>query len=152
KSHDLYYFRHPEKITGDEPPPPFLAKGLALIAKRLVVKAWLRVAFDALRTRSRSQPSGYPGDWTAPDIHGEFVPTVDWPSWREPLRAALNEAASYRDGVAAEFARWGGPPASDVVCSSAELVNAIDDLSAECKRDGLAHSLAEAGMLPMYGM
>ena len=27
KSHDLYYFNHPEQITGDPPPPPFLTTG-----------------------------------------------------------------------------------------------------------------------------
>src|SRR5262249_49578128 len=41
RSHDLHYFRYPDKITGDPPPPPFLTTDLALIARRHVRKAWL---------------------------------------------------------------------------------------------------------------
>src|SRR5256885_11294412 len=41
KSHDLHYFRHPEAITGDPPPPPFLTKTQATAARRFLRKAWL---------------------------------------------------------------------------------------------------------------
>jgi Lhr-like helicase len=152
KSHDLYYFRNPERITGDEPPPPFLAKQLALIAKRLVRKAWLCRAFEVLRIRARTEPTRYPGDWATPDIHGEFVPADQWLAWRDRVRSALAETTEWRDRVAAEFARWGGPVMSELVCSADELVVDVDDIPTECKREGLAHSLAEAGRLPMYGM
>src|SRR5262249_36598960 len=33
RSHDLYYFRVPERITGDVPPTPFLTKDMANIAQ-----------------------------------------------------------------------------------------------------------------------
>ena len=49
KSHNRYYFDRPEKITGDEPPVPFLARDLALIAGRVVRRAWLCAAFDRVR-------------------------------------------------------------------------------------------------------
>src|SRR5205807_6837562 len=32
KSHDLHYFRNPQLITGDPPPPPFLTKRLPTAA------------------------------------------------------------------------------------------------------------------------
>ncbi|MEB3256425.1 MAG: helicase-related protein, partial [Synechococcaceae cyanobacterium] len=38
RSHDLHYFRHPELITGETPPAPFLVKGLGRIADRLIRK------------------------------------------------------------------------------------------------------------------
>src|SRR5262249_54857185 len=58
KSHDLYYFREPRKITGDVPPPPFLTKRMPNIARRFLWKWWLNAAFTRLR-------SSQPGPWPA---------------------------------------------------------------------------------------
>ena len=71
KSHDLHYFWHPEAITGDPPPPPFLTKRQPTAAKRFLRKAWLWAAFHKIRT---DQGIGYAGDDVS-DIHGEYVPT-----------------------------------------------------------------------------
>src|SRR5260370_21860582 len=44
KSHDLYYFREPWRITGDLPPPPFLTQSMPNIAQRLLRKYLLNEA------------------------------------------------------------------------------------------------------------
>lgn len=155
KSHDLYYFRHPEKITGDAPPPPFLTKKQPTAALRFLRKAWLWRAFDQIRQRVGR---GYPGDALS-DIHGEFVPLEkyfgtenDWPA---ELRTQLLATQDYRDHLVrvltADSMLENDP---DIHAMSVErLMAEIEALRhSEIKQDGLAHTLAEAGLLPMYGM
>src|SRR4030095_3194767 len=76
RSHDIYYFREPRKMTGDIPPTPFLTKRMANNAERFLRKKWLVDAFARLRREERSLPLGiFPGDlMSPPDIHGEFLP------------------------------------------------------------------------------
>ena len=45
RSHDEFYYRHPEKITGDPPPVPFLSMSQVEIIQRLLAKECLRRAF-----------------------------------------------------------------------------------------------------------
>ena len=71
KSHDIHYFRHPEAITGDAPPPPFLTPDHIDIPLRLVRKAWLTHAFKIMREECSSD---YPEDSSASDSHGEYMP------------------------------------------------------------------------------
>jgi superfamily II DNA/RNA helicase len=74
KSHDLFYFRNPEKITGDLPPPPFLTTKLEMICQRLVRKIWLVAAFKWLREQVVDSGLSWPvdGDRHKPDNHGGF--------------------------------------------------------------------------------
>ena len=57
RSHDLHYFRNPESITGDAPPPPFLSKSLPEPALRFARKAWLWHAFDRVRADCAKPPA-----------------------------------------------------------------------------------------------
>ena len=102
RNHDLYYFRHPEAITGDAPPPPFLSKDLKDPALRFVRKAWLRTRSPASATRARPAGEPYPGDdLRPPDVHGEFVPTDDLlrdgPVAGPPARRPLTQTEPYKD-------------------------------------------------------
>src|ERR1700728_5316056 len=45
RSHDEFYYRHPERITGDSPPVPFLSLSRLEIAQRLIAKEVLYEAF-----------------------------------------------------------------------------------------------------------
>jgi DEAD/DEAH box helicase domain-containing protein len=160
KSHDLYYFRHPARITGDPPPPPFLTKRQTIIAQRLLRKAWLAKAFENIRAECRRDGNPYPGDDASPDIHGEFVPTRDYfdpnQNWQETLRRELATTTVDRDRFAAVLTAD-----SDIAIGA--LVNLrpedlLDEINGAVQllgndvRDGLAHTLAEAGLLPMFGM
>ena len=161
KSHDLYYFRHPEKITGDPPPPPFLTKGQELIALRLLRKAWLQRAFADIRDECASFGEAYPGDGAKPDIHGEFVPSVDYfdesRGWKARLKGHLMATQSFRDHVARVLAADSQLSSQHLIdyLTVEHLLGEIDDakqrLASELQ-EGLAHSLAEAGLFPMFGM
>lgn len=159
RSHDLHYFRHPERITGDVPPPPFLTKTQESITLRFLRKAWLCAAFADLRTACEKAGQSYPGDdLTPPDIHGEFLPSTIYFQdnvWKNRLRQALQARVAYRDAIA-------GNLCADSDLSDQHLINTLSvdrllqdmegiDRSMLLER-GLAHLLAEAGLLPMYGM
>ncbi len=158
KSHDLTYFRNPAAITGDAPPPPFLARGRPEIAERFSRKFWLNAAFALLRSEAQANGEEWlPDQMRPPDIHGEFPPTAayrDQPEWRVALDRALAVTASDATRFA-ETATDHSPLAADRILPTVEaLLSELDQVvnRPEVARVGLAHSLAEAGRLPMYGM
>ena len=91
RSHDLHYFNAPESITGDLPPPPFLANDHIDIPLRLLRKVWLSEAFALIR---KQMGANYPGDYGERDTHGEFIPASTFyggpdKDWAEVLKPAL---------------------------------------------------------------
>lgn len=157
RSHDLHYFRHPESMTGDRPPPPFLATDHLDIPRRLLRKVWLSAAFSVLRDEDGAD---YLGDDAPPDVHGEYIPAAayyaDGSTWPDRLRGALRQTIGRRDGFAAVLAT-GGAERRDALVTAMDpdaLVERISSL-AEAGRvygGGFAQFLAEYGLLPMYGM
>ncbi|WP_438018614.1 DEAD/DEAH box helicase [Sorangium sp. So ce315] len=153
KSHDLYYFREPRKITGDVPPPPFLTKRMPNIARRFLRKWWLNAAFASMR----SSVSPWPADlMRPPDIHGEFMPTDIYFSdgWSARLATALVDTEAGAREFVGRLCDDSSLPVSEVWADPPTLLAEVDMLAQrrESKRYGLAHSLAEQGNLPMYGM
>jgi hypothetical protein len=155
KSHDLYYFQHPEAITGDAPPPPFLTKKQPTAALRFLRKAWLWRAFADLRAVCGP---GYPGD-SLNDIHGEFVPVGlylgEGSEWPTRLRRALENSTDYRQRVITALTTdsplFGHPDIDGTDVD--ELLAQISKIPTDGVGDqGLANALAEAALLPMYGM
>jgi hypothetical protein len=147
-------------MTGDPPPPPFLAVDHDPIPLRLVRKVWLRAAFAMLRRECVARGEPYPGDdLVPPDVHGEYVSTnvfyADGSSWPSRLLIALNQTTGARDRFLA---------AAMLSTEQEHRIRNIarpDDLHARIMalRDsaprtpmGLAQFLAERGLLPMYGM
>jgi DEAD/DEAH box helicase domain-containing protein len=154
RSHDLYYFREPYKITGDVPPPPFLTRAMPNIAKRFLRKWWLNAAFAQMRAQSD-------GSWPAdemrpPDIHGEFLPTDEYfqDGWRDRLCEALAGQKEAARTFVELLCRESSLNIADVWVEPEHLIAEIDALEnkPESRRYGLAHSLAEQGELPLYGM
>ncbi len=159
RSHDLHYFRHPERITGDAPPPPFLAAGYEDIPLRVVRKAWLQAAFKYLRLKHGAGYRGY--DVQPPDIHGEFVYVADYKDeasvWRDELREALGATLDSRDAaidlLTAELDRALVNKVLEALQADILLSDIADVIAREGRRDiGVAQALAEGGLLPMYGM
>ncbi|MEA3234098.1 DEAD/DEAH box helicase [Pseudomonas mosselii] len=161
RSHDAYYFAHPHAITGDPPPPPFLAIRHDAIPLRLLRKTWLRAAFKQLRDQCAQKGEIFPGDLLMPpDVHGEYVTTkdyyhdqdVDWPA---RLREALKQTQSVRNRFI-EVAVFDPEQRLRLHSQSSidQLLKEIDDQRAHapCADFGLARFLAERGLLPMYGM
>jgi hypothetical protein len=92
-----------------------------------------------------------------PDIHGEFMPTDTYFSdgWRARLEDALNASSPRAREFVDLLCEDSALPAAEVWPSaSTELLDEVDQLGIrrESRRYGLAHSLAEQGNLPMYGM
>jgi len=158
RSHDLYYFHHPKRMTGDIPPTPFLTKGMDDIARRFLLKGWLTGAFECLRDRVRSTGTVFPGYLMAPpDIHGEFIPSsfypsspdgTDWATLVESVMEEVKPAAVTLADVLVEGGTLDLSPYLDAPRARAEIVALV----AELREAGLAHTLAERGHLPMYGM
>jgi hypothetical protein len=160
RSHDAYYFRHPDAMTGDPPPPPFLAIDHDPIPLRLLRKVWLRAAFAMLRPECLARGESYPGDnLVPPDVHGEYVPTdvfyADGSPWPNRLLDALNRTVGARDRflAAAVLSTEQADRIRDLA-SPIELHDGIMALRDSVPRTpmGLAQFLAERGLLPMYGM
>ena len=160
RSHDAYYFRHPEAITGDPPPAPLLAVDHNPIPLRLLRKVWLRAAFAMIRQECLSHGEPYPGDALAPpDVHGEYVSTADFYGdgmpWPARLLGALNRTLGVRDRflAAAVFSKQQAAQIR-ALADPADLHTGIMELRHSVPRTpmGLAQFLAERGLLPMYGM
>ena len=158
RSHDLYYFRHPERITGDIPPTPFLTRSSKEIARRFLMKGWLVSAFEALRDEVRGTDVIFPADlMSPPDIHGEFLPSTFFPAsgdgtqWRDAivrwLTRSLHGARALADSLV-EGMDVDLTPFLD----SHSIVADIEEALKGPLQAGLAHQLAERGYLPMYGM
>ncbi len=161
RSHDAYYFAHPHAITGDPPPPPFLAINHDPIPLRLVRKNWLHSAFAVLRKQCAESGEQYPGDrLKPPDVHGEYVSTHDYfydehSNWSARLSEALKLKISERDAFidTASFDEAQRNRLRNQLHVS-NLIKEIDSLKkfAPNSSMGLARFLAEWGLLPMYGM
>jgi len=160
KSHDLHYFWHPESITGDDPPPPFLTKTQSTTALRFLRKAWLCKAFENIRQKCEMEGRHYPGDdIRPPDIHGEFLPLQVFfdtsGKWKQLLGKELKATEDYRRAILAVLTED-----SDLASATTLVTYGVEELLKEVeavgdsgiRERGLAHTLAEAGLLPMFGM
>jgi hypothetical protein len=149
RSHDEFYYNHPQRITGDRPPVPFLSMARREIARRLTAKECLHRAFHAAGVRWWDSP-------VPPDSHGEFGLHADWTSRRDSVRAWL-ETSPEVDDVATALTVGGneGIAAPQLISyARQELLAAIDQAAGnqELVGDGLAERLAEGAVLPMFGM
>ena len=156
RSHDLYYFHHPEKITGDNPPPPFLTTEHRRIQQRMLMKGWLTEVFTQVRDELGANFSGYKVN----DVHGDFGNAADFIKNKD-LQALvlkkLSNTSSLRNDLAAFLLEGSELKLGDFL-KEMEPSSVLDILTQSVKRagsnarDGLAETLAEAGYLPLYGM
>ena len=158
RSHDLHYFNTPASITGDPPPPPFLAANHIDIPLRLLRKAWLAAAFERIRDRMGAD---YPGDTQVPpDTHGEFIPAsiyyFEIDKWAPELRAELEATRATRDDFATVLGAGKTGRREQLIALTAvdALMGQLAELqpSGERFEGGFAQFIAEQGLMPMYGM
>lgn len=149
-SHDRYHFENPAGITGDAPPQPFLSMGSdhAIIAQRLAAKECLRRVFLTLNRRWHEYVD-------KPDTHGEFgsVANLDFDQLSNQLNSnairiamqdfceALVRGTEIEPSVLSSYLTDKLLPRIQSVLDSGEFIEL-----------NLAHRLAEAGVLPMFGM
>lgn len=149
-SHDDYYYNHPERMTGDVPPQPYLDLRRMEIVQRVVSAELLRRAFLALPPAL--QPDG---DGESP--HGSFGETAQWASdFEGPVRAWLL-ASPEVDRIAQRFCAYApleaDAPAQIAAWCRAQLPDAISAAvnSDQFIQTALSERLAAAGLLPMFG-
>jgi hypothetical protein len=151
RSHDDFYYRHPERITGDVPPVPFLSLPRLEIAERLMAKEALCHAFRAAGVEWHESP-------VPPDSHGEFGLVEAWRNdagrrnavddWLRTDTAVGNIAATLTVGNPEVSAAQLETFARNELYSRVDAAANSRDLSGE----GLAERLADGAVLPMYGM
>ncbi|EHR1568133.1 DEAD/DEAH box helicase [Salmonella enterica] len=161
RTHDAYYFAHPHAITGDPPPPPFLAVDHDAIPKRLLRKIWLKSAFNDLREECHKNKTTFPGDkLVPPDVHGEYISTHDYyhddkTDWAKRLYCALEANQNIRERFI-EAATFDPDQRRSLYSeiNAEKIIEEIEKLRSSAPDDntGLARFLAERGLLPMYGM
>lgn len=147
RSHDDYYFAHTERMTGDDPPQPYLDLGRDRIIRRVVAAELLRRAFPTC-----SAPPTRTGD----SIHGTFGRSDEWHQRRDEVLAWLRSSRAVAD-VVERFCAF-TPLLEEAVegltewCRSG-LVPAIDDAldNPYYGQAELSELLANAGILPMFG-
>ena len=152
RSHDEHYFNHPDRITGDLPPTPYVDMTSKAIFLRSLNIAVLNHVFEIF---AQNEPNFERGR----DVHGEFGSVSDWnsnPAWKDDLSAVITSASeeisNIYDSVAwrTEFANL---DTKQMILATVlrELPDVISKISASTKTPTLGEALARAGILPMFG-
>lgn len=139
RSHDEHYFLNPHQITGDQPPTPFLSMGSMDIVQRLFNKEVLYYAFKSID----GQLDG--------STHGEFGKKSDWGMYSNHINSWLQTNSNIINDIAKILTL---NPTVLVEWAQDGLFDAIDSAinNPQITSDDIAETLAEVGLLPMYGM
>ena len=160
KSHDTYYyFDGIDEITGGTAPAPILALAPTKvedqyqiklpIVRRMLTKIILKLAFQTIETPAIND-----------DTHGEFGLAEEWNTYRENIVNWLannhKDIDDYVEYFLDQF-NFQNRISKDIVnlknWIKNDLIPEIDSaVSSNIYTDGLAQTLAESGLLPMYGM
>lgn len=147
-SHDDYYFKRPERITGDLPAPPFLDLTRRKIVSRVVNAEALRRAFQ----RARKQTDDIGNDTSS---HGRFGYVRDWETIKTTVLACLPDEAEITSIVVAL--------SNHTLLTNADKAQLISDFQKRIEseiqsaivdadeNEELSEILAWHGVLPMFG-
>lgn len=151
QTHDRIHFEHPEEMTGGKPPQPSISinDDQRILAERLVAKEILRRAFSASDGPDTKWHSA-----TTPDTHGEFGDIADTQSNLEKFTTWLDNHNDEITHVVETVKNGTGLTRDALIQSVKDLPGRIRKAveSQEFVASTLAHRLAEAGILPMFGM
>ena len=155
-SHDNFHFENPEHITGAPSPVPTVAMRQADIAKRIVAKRLLRDCFRTLYTAKFPEARQTHGEFgngnlTADDIQEKLSALFDKEKFNQWLvktffPPSVRKTEKERDQeqtVIEEIENW---------VFDKGLANATANAIAEGQEEFNSERLAEAGILPMFGM
>jgi rubrerythrin len=146
RSHDEHYFSMPGRITGEEPPVPFLTMSQDRIVQRLLAKECLRRAFRHAGVR------WWDGPENPPDSHAEFGQANDW---NQNKPAVLDWLLTHKEEQKLVIKALTGIERGDLLAwLETGLLPWIDHVinNPEVTGDGLGEQLAEGAILPMFGM
>jgi DEAD/DEAH box helicase domain-containing protein len=147
RTHDDYYFNHPERMTGDIPPQPFLDLQRPRIVQRVIASELLRRAFLAVSN---------PPVWTAESIHGTFGPTDSWELRRAEVSGWLSHSPEVGEVVRQLTAFTGRDEEALAQIEAWARLDLVDEIDSKIALWGGDHAelselLATAGLLPMFG-
>jgi DEAD/DEAH box helicase domain-containing protein len=152
RSHDEHYFNAPARITGDQPPVPFLSLDRPEIAQRLAAKECLRRAFAAAGVTTWDSP-------VPPDSHGEFGTVQKWvsePQVETDIQDWLAQSPEVEEVISALMHQTNATALESQLRTY--LRNELSGHVAACVNNpalgglGVAQRLAEGAVLPMFGM
>jgi len=152
QTHDRIHFDHPEEMTGGTPPQPSVSTSddQRILADRLVAKEVLRRAF-------RFAGASWSNSGTPADTHGEMGTVMRFLD-DEPYRGCvsqwlLDNEVEIRE-ISAVIARGTGIATGDLTTAVEALPQRLLEAAraAPDPAGGLGQTLADAGVLPMYGM
>jgi DEAD/DEAH box helicase domain-containing protein len=147
-AHDDYYYNHPERMTGDKPPQPYLDLKRVEIVRRVVSAILLKSAFESLITPPESNPQS---------IHGTFGLTTEWHKLYKVEIGNWLSANHEVDECVKRLTSFA--PISESGRNELKLFiknDLRDQISSAVDnkaliQDELSHRLAVAGLLPMFG-
>lgn len=160
RSHDEYFFHHPEEITGDPPPTPFLTMDQQRIQNRIIIKELLRRAFVPTLSDSTHFRFNRLGG-----VHGQFGlitkqdvneydkddaiqrvrDFITRPNFEVELRDILQSILlNLTQENVAQYVNYFNV---DFLPNLTSILN-----NAEIDGETVSEKLAEAGVLPMFGM
>ncbi len=149
QTHDRIHFDHPEEMTGGVPPQPTVSvtDEQRILAERLVAKETLRRAFQ-------SAGCSWHNSGTPVDTHGEMGLIAGYEDRRLAVATWFQQEGKQVDAIASVVARGTGIASASLAQQALNLPARIDQvvLKQSDQNRGLATALAEAGVLPMYGM
>ena len=156
-SHDSYYYYNLEGMVNAKPPTPFIPmERNSEISKRIFYKEILRVLFRQNGTTNTLLSVNPNEDFQ--DTHGEFGSYEDFV---EELSIAKSEFVSSINSIVAKdeirrlasYLNFSNDSYETIFEGEVIYQEILEKLTAlEIKPIGLAECLAEAGLLPMYGM
>ncbi|MFK5647912.1 DEAD/DEAH box helicase [Ornithinimicrobium sp. LYQ121] len=152
RSHDEHYFRHPDAITGDDPPPPYLDTQSLDIVRRAFAADVLTRAFRVLATDDHRFDPGR-------NVHGQFGTVTEWLTSSAVASVIVRTLRHQREtakGIADTLLH--GTRASSLITAD-ELVQwgqvalprLITEAAQQARVEDLSEALAQAGVLPMFG-
>jgi DEAD/DEAH box helicase domain-containing protein len=152
RSHDEFYFSHPERITGDPPPIPFLAMGQDRIVRRVLVKALLQAAFQELDITGNNMLGSF-GELSA--WSNNWLHAKEWLQDVDGQRLASRLLEQLVPGIAAEAVSRRANMLAWMMDNGPEGMDAkVNGTATSVTVPGAdpAEKLARGGVLPMFGM
>lgn len=145
RSHDAYYYAHPEKITGDPPPPPYLEMTSDDLALRALFAEVLRMAFLQVRDAHADLSFGR-------NVHGQFGQCSAFPAVQKTLLGVLCSASEEAFEVALSLVGDKDRARRLASLCGDDLWNQVVVISSEAIGHAeLGQRLAERGVMPMFG-
>ena len=149
RTHDDHYFNHSSEITSAATPPPYLDMRSQDIIRRVLAK---EVLYNAFRQSSNVATTD------EKNVHGEFGKVSDWEKNRRTIAGWIQDNSKKIEQIGRLLATQTEPDIGNKVCELIDwtidnLINEVDSCVANYpfEDDELSQSLAESGLLPMFG-